>query len=84
MPYEICFKKSAFKEIEKLPTLVQNNITLAIAQLANNPRPSGCKKLQGSDDYWRIRSGDYRVIYTIEDRVLFIEIIKVAHRKEVY
>jgi mRNA interferase RelE/StbE len=84
MPYEIRFKKSAFKEIEKLPTLVQNNITLEIAQLANNPRPSGCKKLQSSNVYWRIRSGDYRIIYTIEDKVLFIEIIKVAHRKEVY
>ncbi len=84
MPYEIRFKKSAFKEFEKLSLNIQQNLANDIAQLADNPRPSGCKKLKGVKNSWRIRNGDYRVIYTIEDHILMIEIIKIAHRREVY
>ena len=84
MPYTIEFKKSAFKELEKLPVLIQQNITLNIAGLALNPRPNGCKKLRGRDNHWRIRVGDYRIVYTIEDNILMVEIIRVSHRSAVY
>lgn len=52
--------------------------------LENDPRPSGCKKLKGEDNMWRIRSGIYRIIYTIEDNVLLVQVVRVAHRKESY
>ena len=58
MPYTIEFKKSAFKELEKLPVLIQQNITSNIAGLALNPRPNGCKKLKGRDNHWRIRNAE--------------------------
>jgi mRNA interferase RelE/StbE len=84
MPYEIRFKKSALKELEKLPLNIQETISLDVAELSTEPRPSGCRKLKGNDNYWRIRIGDYRVVYTIIDNILQIEIIRIAHRKEVY
>jgi mRNA interferase RelE/StbE len=52
--------------------------------LAANPRPPGCKKLKGGDNEWRIRIGDYRVIYTIDDRSLHVDVTRVRHRSEVY
>ena len=52
--------------------------------LAENPRPHGCKKLQGRKDQWRIRVGDYRVVYTIDDAKLLVEVTRVRHRDEVY
>ncbi len=56
----------------------------AAENLANNPRPSGCRKLQGSEDAFRIRVGDYRIIYTVNDAVLILAIERVRHRREVY
>ena len=55
-----------------------------IEKLAANPRPSGCKKLKGGVNEWRIRIGDYRVIYTVEDSTRAVEVTRIAHRKEVY
>ena len=52
--------------------------------LAHHPRPDGCRKLQGSDDAYRIRVGDYRVIYTVDDAVLIVAVERVSHRREVY
>jgi len=59
-------------------------ITRRIAALADDPRPAGVKMLQGQHGYYRIRSGDYRVIYMIEDDVLVVLVVKVGHRREVY
>jgi mRNA interferase RelE/StbE len=59
-------------------------VTGAISSLQSNPRPAGCKKLAGNADYYRIRVGDYRVLYEIRDRVLLVLVIKVGHRREVY
>jgi mRNA interferase RelE/StbE len=56
----------------------------AAEMLANNPRPDGCRKLQGSENSFRIRVGDYRVIYTLDDAVLIVAIERVRHRREVY
>ena len=82
--YRILIKKSAQKQLAALPLSAANRIADAIDGLAHNPRPYGTKKLQGYDDVYRIRIADYRVVYSIEDKILTIEVIKVGHRKDVY
>jgi len=84
MRYSIHFKLSAEKSFAKLAKKEQLKIFKAIETLADNPRPHGVKKLKSKTPLYRIRVGDYRVIYTIEkDRVL-ISIVKIAHRRDVY
>ncbi len=83
--YIITFKKSAEKEFEKLPSQVIKRISTAIDALANNPRPAGSKKLEGQkESLWRIRIGDYRVIYLVEDVIKIVEIRRIGHRKDIY
>lgn len=72
MKYSLAYKPSAAK------------VKAAINTLSENPRPAGCKKLEGSLNEYRIRVGTYRVVYTIADDVLTVVVIKIAHRKEVY
>jgi len=84
MSYEIFILPKAEKQLFKLPTKQLLAIDNAIMELANNPRPNGCKKLAGSDSHYRIRVGNYRVIYSVFDDILQIEIIKIAHRKDAY
>ena len=81
--YKIEIKKSAEKEISKLPKLVIKRIIYKIETLSDDPRPKGCKKLS-ADEKYRIRVGVYRILYSIEDEKLVIFIVKVAHRKKVY
>jgi len=81
--YRIVFAESAQKELRKITKPFGLRILRAIEKLAHNPRPAGCKKLVESDSY-RIRINDYRVIYTIKDSELIIDVIKIAHRKQVY
>lgn len=81
--YKIEIKKSAAKEIENLPSAILKRVIAHIQELANEPRPIGCKKLSGDEKY-RIRVGDYRILYEIEDEVVTVYVVKVAHRKEVY
>ena len=83
--YIITIKKTAAKELNSLPFKIAAKITSAVNNLAKNPRPEGCKKLRGTiEDFWRIRIGDYRVIYTINDGIKIIEIRKIGHRKDIY
>jgi mRNA interferase RelE/StbE len=82
--YQIQFSKSAEKEIEKLSAIIVEKVVIAIQSLSQNPRPIGYKKLKGFKDLYRIRIGDYRVIYRIEDDILIIEVLKVGHRRYVY
>ncbi|MBN2768684.1 MAG: type II toxin-antitoxin system RelE/ParE family toxin [Campylobacterales bacterium] len=81
--YKIEIKKSAQKEIKNLPNKELKKVVDKIASLASEPRPAGCKKLSGEEKY-RIRVGSYRVLYSIEDDVLAIYVVKVGHRKDVY
>lgn len=81
--YEIRIRRSAEKEIRDLPRDVRLRVVNRISSLASDPRPKGCEKLAAADGY-RIRVGAYRVVYTIEDRVLLVEIVRVAHRRDVY
>jgi mRNA interferase RelE/StbE len=81
--YAIKIKKSAQKSLAKISQPYQSNIIESIRDLSNQPRPPGCKKLSGRDA-WRIRVGDYRVIYEITDFELVILIVHIGHRSEVY
>ncbi len=83
MIYKITIKKVAIKALEKINEPFYSNIKTAIYNLADNPRPIGYKKLKGSDAY-RIRVGDYRIIYNIFDDVLVVDIIQFGNRKDVY
>ena len=82
--YSVAFKKSALKELENLPRQVVGRIAAAIEKLGDDPRPTGCKKLKGYENLWRIRIGDYRVLYSIEDDVLTVEILEVVNREDAY
>lgn len=81
--YKIEIKKSAAKEIESLPSVILKRVITHIQDLVNDPRPIGCKKLSGDEKY-RIRVGNYRILYEIEDEIVTVYVIKVAHRKDIY
>lgn len=85
MKYKIIFKKSADKDLSSVPTKSKFEILTAVSNLELQPRPFGYKKLKGKmKDFYRIRSGDYRVIYTIDDSIKIVGIRRIAHRKDVY
>ena len=82
--YAVSFRRSAEKDLRKLDGKVQTRVLRAVDGLVFDPRPDGCRKLQGSDDAYRIRVGDYRVIYTVDDEVLIVAVERVRHRRDVY
>ena len=83
-PYLVTFAASARKELTGLPPDVIERLLPKIRELAGNPRPAGCKKLHGYKNRWRIRAGNYRVVYAIDDMGKSVDITRIAHRKEVY
>jgi mRNA interferase RelE/StbE len=83
MKYQVIVPKSVQKELDRLPDDIAERILIRLASLETNPRPADVKKLKGRDA-WRIRIGDYRVIYEIHDRILQILVIAVGHRREIY
>lgn len=83
--YRIRIKTSAAKEIEAVDQKKdRQRIVSRIQSLAENPRPSGCEKLSGQGDKYRVREGHYRVVYSIEDKDRLVYVVKVGHRKDVY
>lgn len=80
--YAIVFARSARKEIESLAASIQARTLARIEALGNEPRPRGCRKLVGSADLWRLRVGEYRVAYSIDDIRRVVDIIPVRHRKD--
>ena len=84
MAYTILYRESVKREMRNLDAAMARRIDTAIQSLANNPRPSGCVKLAGVEDVWRIRVGNYRIVYEIHDQRLIVMIVTVAHRREVY
>ena len=85
MPYALLIKASAAKELEAIDsTPTRRRIVDAIQTLAVDPRPSASKKLAGRDAAYRLRVGDYRIVYSVNDRENVVEIIKLGHRREVY
>lgn len=83
MPYAVYLKRSAEKELKRLPTKVHNRVIKQLLSLKENPRPFGTKELQSREGY-RTRVGDYRILYWINEKEKKVEITSVAHRKEVY
>jgi addiction module toxin, RelE/StbE family len=85
MNYSIIIAESAFKQLVKLPKNDNRRIQKAIDQLSENPRPSGVKKLKGSsENLYRVRVGDYRIIYAVDDTVRIVDVRKIGHRKDIY
>ena len=84
MTFAIEFTKSAKKDMAALGRDVLRQVDKKILALALNPRPRGTEKLKGADNLWRIRVGDYRVIYSVEEGRLLVLVIRIAHRREVY
>ncbi len=82
--YAISFRRSAEKDLRKLDAAHQRRVMRSIDALARNPRPPGCRKLVGSEDAFRVRVGDYRVIYTVDDAVVIVMIESIRHRREAY
>ena len=82
--YTLEIKPSAGNELDALGDALFARIDRKIMALAENPRPPGCKKLKGYKDQWRIRVGDYRVVYTIDDANLLVDVTRIRHRSEVY
>jgi len=81
--YSLRVKKGAEKELRGVPRADLARLIRRIQTLAQNPRPAGCEKLSGEERY-RIRQGDRRVVYSIEDRSKVVEVVKIGHRREVY
>ena len=81
--YKITIKKSAAKELQEIPKRNLQKIVKRIQSLSENPRPSGSQKLSAQEKY-RVRQGDYRIVYSIDDKELVIDIVKIGHRREVY
>ena len=82
--HAIEFHPSADKALRKLPVGTQRRIVAAVERLADDPRPPGCVKLAGDENLWRIRVGDYRVVYEIHDKRLLVLVVRVGHRRDVY
>ena len=82
--YAITFRRSARKELEKLSPQLVERIFPKVESLGTQPRPAGCKKLKGGQNLWRMRIGDYRVIYSLNDAHQIVDIIAVRHRSEAY
>jgi mRNA interferase RelE/StbE len=82
--YSLEVKQSAQKELDALDEAMFTRIDRKILALADNPRPAGCKKLRGYKDHWRIRAGEWRVVYIINDAARLITVTRIAHRREVY
>lgn len=84
MPYTIKFTARALRDLTDLDTTAQRQVRQHIDRLAENPFPPGAKKLHAEEPFFRIRAGDYRIIYSVEGRELLVIIVKIGHRKDVY
>ena len=82
--YTVEVKPAARKELEALPDHVLSRVVHKLESLGHTPRPVGCKKLKGYKDQWRVRVGDWRVLYIIDDAAKLVSITRIAHRREVY
>jgi len=81
--YNVLIKRSAAKELEGLPPKIRRQVAAKVAGLAVTPRPQGVEKLSGQEKY-RIRQGDYRVLYSIDDTAETVTVVKIGHRRDAY
>lgn len=84
MVYRIFIERNVEKKFNRIPIKIRKSIASAIAKLKNNPRSLNVRKITSSENYYRIRAGDYRIIYEINDREKRIDILRIRHRKDAY
>jgi mRNA interferase RelE/StbE len=82
--YTVQFKPLALRNLEKLPRDIQKRLAAKIETLRDDPFPSGCKKMTAVADAWRVRVGDYRIVYQVHQKVLLVLVLAVGNRKDVY
>ena len=82
--YQLEWRRSAVKDLRRLPSGDVTRIVSAVEALSNDPNPPGCTKLTGSECSFRIRMGNYRILYDVRDQLLVVEVIKIGHRIDVY
>jgi mRNA interferase RelE/StbE len=82
--YTIEFRPAAAKDFRQLPSTLKERLKPRIDALAMNPRPPGAVKLQGEDNAYRIRVGEYRIVYEVYDRLVLVAVVRIRHRREVY
>jgi len=84
MSYQIVIPKPAQKQLDNITKIERDRLIVTLRSLVDDPRPSGVKKLKGYDNTYRVRVGDYRIIYEIKDRELIVLLLSVSHRKDAY
>jgi mRNA interferase RelE/StbE len=84
MSYRVEVAPAAVRQLRKLDPTARRRVQAAIELLAQEPRPSGAKKLAGGEGEWRVRTGDYRIVYEISDTVLLVLVVAVGHRRDIY
>jgi len=84
MSYRVEITRKAAKQVKSLSQEVQERIRAEIKALADNPRPAGAKKISGKENFYRVRVGDYRILYEIQNKILLVLVIEVGHRREIY
>ncbi len=82
--YSVTFARSAVKELERLNSSIVGRLMQKIEQLSDGPRPVGCRKLAGEENVWRVRVGDYRIVYSVYDAERIIDVVRLRHRSEAY
>ncbi|MCL5103305.1 MAG: type II toxin-antitoxin system RelE/ParE family toxin [Armatimonadetes bacterium] len=82
--HEVFLERTARADLQRLPREVVERIVRRMQSLAEEPRPAGCRKISGSRDDWRIRIGEYRVIYEVDDALKRVNVMRVKHRREAY
>jgi mRNA interferase RelE/StbE len=82
--FQVIVSHSAEKELHALERLILRRVMPKIMALEKEPRPEGCRKIQGQESLWRIRVGDYRVLYAIDDDQAIVDVVAVRHRREAY
>ena len=84
LPYRIEFTPAAARQLRKLTPEVRKRVSARIDALASDPRPAGTEKLGAEDGLYRVRAGDYRIVYTVADDVVLVVIVKIGHRADIY
>ncbi len=82
--FTVELKPAARKELEQLPDAVLGRVVRKLESLGSVPRPPGCKKLKGYKDQWRVRIGDWRAVYIVDDELKLVSVTRIAHRRDVY
>jgi mRNA interferase RelE/StbE len=82
--YSVAISRTAERQLKRLPRADRERVARTVAKLAIDPRPAGARKLTGYEDVFRVRTGRYRVIYSVEDTSLVVLVLKIGHRKDVY